>query len=143
MAELLIKAREPWNNDISTLKMTEDEKRSFDSRTRKGDIIVVRPDGWQWGKLECLPDYVVVKTKDSYDDAKKYEEPLTEEKEVTVDKRTETTTEVIKCRKHAITALSVDGIADEVKDFEEITPVELTATITEKSIDGDTLIKNN
>lgn len=59
--ELLIKAKEPWNNNADTSGMTEDELKDFNSRSRLGDIIVVRPDGWTWGNAECLPDFIVVK----------------------------------------------------------------------------------
>ena len=50
---------------------------------KKGDVIVVRPDGWEWGKEECLPRYIVVKLPGVKEvDAKKYEEQLTETKDV-------------------------------------------------------------
>lgn len=52
MCEFLIKAQEPWNND---------DPEAPDSRARLGDIVVVRPDGWPWGREECLPRFVVVK----------------------------------------------------------------------------------
>lgn len=75
--ELLCKAQEPWNNEADTSNMTIEEKESFDSRSRKGDVIVVRPDGWEWGREECLPRFIVVKiTNLSYEDAKHFEESL-------------------------------------------------------------------
>jgi len=128
MAELLIKAREPWN--------------ITDTGSRKGDIIVVRPDGWKWGKCECLPGFVVVKTKETYEEAKKYEESISQDVEKTVEGKTEIVSEIVKFRKYAIDVSSVDSIADEVKDFEKITPVELKATISEKTV-GDTIKKDS
>jgi hypothetical protein len=68
MAQLLIKALEPWNND-NPLAPSE--------RSRLGDIIVVRPDDHVWGNEECLPRFIVVKiTNLSYEDAKHLEESL-------------------------------------------------------------------
>jgi hypothetical protein len=52
----------------------------FESGAKTGDIIVVRPDGWQWGTSECLPQYVVIKLPGVTEEyAKKYEEALTEQ----------------------------------------------------------------
>jgi hypothetical protein len=52
----------------------------FEDGAKKGDIIVVRPDGWVWGTSECLPQYVVVKMAGVTEEyAKKYEESLTEQ----------------------------------------------------------------
>jgi hypothetical protein len=68
MAQFLIKALEPWNNDSPTAP---------EERSRLGDIIVVRPDGHVWGNEECLPRFIVVKiTNMTYDDAKHLEESL-------------------------------------------------------------------
>jgi len=68
MAEILVKALEPWNND---------NQDAPSERSRLGDIIVVRPDGHVWGNEECLPRFIVVKiTNLSYDDAKHLEESL-------------------------------------------------------------------
>lgn len=109
MAELLIKAEEPW--------------QITDSGSRKGDIIVVRPDGWKWGREECLPRFVVVKVAEKDTDVKYYEYPLTDANNL-----------LVKYRKHAVTAVAVDSIKEEVKDFEEITPVTLKATINVKTV---------
>ena len=68
MAQLLIKALEPWNNDLPTAPP---------QRSRLGDIIVVRPDSHVWGNEECLPRFIVVKiTNMTYDDAKHLEDVL-------------------------------------------------------------------
>ena len=68
MAQFLIKAQEPWNNDLPTAPP---------ERSRLGDIIVVRPDSHVWGREECLPRFIVVKiTNMTYDDAKHLEESL-------------------------------------------------------------------
>ena len=68
MAELLVKAQEPWNNDLPNAPS---------ERSRLGDIIVVRPDDHVWGNEECLPRFIVVKiTNMTYEDAKHLEESL-------------------------------------------------------------------
>jgi len=57
--------------------MTGAEKARYEARSQPGDVIVVRPDGWKWGKAERLPDFVVVKAPElSMAEAKKYEESL-------------------------------------------------------------------
>jgi hypothetical protein len=110
MAEMLVLAKEPWNNDIDTSKMDAEELTSFSARFRKGDIIVVRPDGWKWGKEECLPNFVVIKISDKYEEAKMYESP------------SET-----KLRNYCIPAQEVDQKVVEVKDLVDIVPVELSS----------------
>ena len=62
MAELLVKMVDAWGDDKA--------------RSMKGDIIVVRPDGWKWGNEECPPRFVVVKLKGvKEEDVKHYEQP--------------------------------------------------------------------
>jgi uncharacterized protein YlzI (FlbEa/FlbD family) len=114
MAELLIKAKEPW--------------QITDSGSRKGDIILVRPDGWKWGKCECLPDFIVVTVEGKANDLKDYESSLTEQTEVDG----VTVVKTINYRKNYISTDSVDSVAEKVKDFEEITPVALNANIYQK-----------
>lgn len=86
MAELLVRAQAHWMDSLKQEdidKMTPEQKQSYEARSQVGDIIVVRPDGWQWGKCECLPDYVVIKRPDlKIEDAKVYEEQLTAKKDV-------------------------------------------------------------
>jgi len=53
-------------------KLSVEKKQSYDARSQKGDIIVVKPDGWKWGKEECPPRFVVIKVPEiKYEDAKK------------------------------------------------------------------------
>ena len=67
-AELLVKAEDAWGDDPS--------------RSRKGDIIVVRPDGWKWGKEECLPRFIVIKVPNvKAEDLKYLEQPLMDNKD--------------------------------------------------------------
>ena len=52
MAEFLIKARSAVHVDPD-----KDARGSY----KRGDIVVVMPDGHMWGTSETLPDFVVVK----------------------------------------------------------------------------------
>jgi len=53
------------------------------THAKAGDIVAVRPDGHKWGKKECLPLFKVVKKPEmKYEDAKVYEQSLTEEVDV-------------------------------------------------------------
>jgi len=75
-----------------------------------GDIIVVKPDGWKWGKSEQPPQYVVFKLPGiSEKDAKKYEESLVDENG-----------EMVKSRKYSIDTLEVDYAKIKVKGVKEI-----------------------
>jgi len=64
MAELLIRASKHWLDDHTQEQvdaMPQNEKESYNARTQIGDIIIVKPDGWEWGKEECLPTFLVIK----------------------------------------------------------------------------------
>lgn len=55
----------------------------YETSAKKGDVIVVRPDGWSWGREEGLPRYVVIKMPGvPVEDVKHYEETLTEQVEI-------------------------------------------------------------
>jgi hypothetical protein len=85
MAELLVKAKKHWMDDFTQAQIDElsaGQKESFLARSQIGDIVVVRPDGWEWGREECLPNFVVIKLPGvSIEEAKVYEQNLTGEKE--------------------------------------------------------------
>lgn len=64
MAELLVRAKKHWMDDLTAEqvdKLPIDEKESYNARCQIGDIIVVKPDGWEWGREECLPTFLVIK----------------------------------------------------------------------------------
>ena len=68
MAEFLIKARD-------TIDLPKDKVKRNRCYMR-GDIVVVMPDGHEWGKEERLPKFVVVKIAGMpVETAKKYIEP--------------------------------------------------------------------
>lgn len=106
MAELLIKAQEPWNND---------DPKAPANRTRKGDIIVVKPDGWKWGKEENPPRFMVMQIPElKYEDAKKFEDPLVDDKDIE-------NSIVLKLRKHAVDIATVDICTVELNGKKEFT----------------------
>jgi hypothetical protein len=80
MAELLVQAKKHWMDDMTQEQidaLDEGKKKSRNARIEIGDIVVVRPDGWNWGKEERLPNYIVVKIPElSIEEAGKYENPL-------------------------------------------------------------------
>jgi hypothetical protein len=80
MADLLVRVSPHWMDSLKTSevnKLSEGEKQSYNSRTQIGDIIVVRPDGWVWGKEECLPNFIVVKVPSiPLETVKQYEQSL-------------------------------------------------------------------
>ena len=80
MAELLIRASGHWMDNFTQAQidaLDEGGKKSRDARTQVGDIICVRPDGWEWGKEECLPTFIVARVPQySVDDAKHFEQVL-------------------------------------------------------------------
>lgn len=124
MAELLVRAQAHYMDRLTQEdidKMSESEKRSYEARSQIGDIIVVRPDGWAWGRCECLPDFLVVKLPNvKVEDVKHYEDPL-------MDTRNAEKPVMLKHRKHYISTAEVAKKALEVKDFTDIVPVELSA----------------
>jgi hypothetical protein len=108
MAELLIRAVGSVNTSASC----------------KGDVICVRPDGWRWGKCECLPEYVIVKTPDSVDEVKKYEDVVYSDSENFI---------VLHRRKYHISLQEVDDRVFECKDFQEITAVSLKSSVLSRT----------
>ncbi len=116
-AELLIKANSHWMDGLSQSdidNMTPSEKQSYDARSQKGDIIVVRPDGWKWGKEERPPRFVVVKLKGVKEaDVKHYEQTL-------MDNSDPEKPVMLKCRKYAVDTLTVDSCVSEVGGAKEI-----------------------
>ena len=106
MAELLVRAKPHWKDSFTQKevdKLSEGELQSYKARSQIGDIIVVKPDGWKWGKEECLPNFIVIKVPYlEYKDAKKYEESLVDETDP--EKPT-----LLKHRKHQIPLTVVEN----------------------------------
>lgn len=108
-AELLVSAKPHWMDSLTQPevdKMTIEQKQSYNARSQIGDVIVVRPDGWTWGKEECLPNFVVVKVSDmTLEEAKKYEESLNEQ---FIDAKGEVQSRMLKVRKYQIPLADVN-----------------------------------
>lgn len=102
MAELLVKAAEPWNNDSPTAPP---------ERSRLGDIIVVRPDGWVWGNEENLPRFIIVKLPGvAVEDVKHYEESLIVDDGL--DENNQPKTKMAKVRKYQVPSTTVQTQID-------------------------------
>ena len=62
--ELLVMAKKHWQDTMTQDeidKLTPIKKHAFDNRIKKGEVICVKPDGWLWGKEECLPNFIIVR----------------------------------------------------------------------------------
>jgi hypothetical protein len=141
-AELLIHAKPHWMDSLTekeVAEMDEATRQSYEARSKVGDVIAVRPDGWAWGKEEGLPNYVVVKVPMTVEEAQKYEEQLIEtvQNEILVEGKAETvTTQVLKRRrKYAIPDVYVSTAKTAEKTDISIASKDVTAfksAITEK-----------
>ena len=78
-AELLVKAEPSWMESIPKEKwskygITQEE---YDHRWEVGDVVVVKPDNWKWGRFECPPRFVIIKVPQiDVESLKSLEEPL-------------------------------------------------------------------
>ena len=64
MAELLIQAKPHWMDNFTQEQidaLSNERKVSRNARIQLGDIVVIKPDGWEWGNEENLPRYIVIK----------------------------------------------------------------------------------
>ncbi len=63
--ELLVKAQEHWQKlrdiPVGTTQDTIAWLKEVWHTTHRGEIIVIKPDGWSWGRKESPPEYIVVK----------------------------------------------------------------------------------
>jgi len=129
MAELLVKAKDHWMDSLKQEdidKLSDHQKEAYEARTRKGDIIVVRPDGWKWGKEECPPNFVVIKLPEvKYEDAKKYEDSLMEENESGEPK-------TLKTRQYAVDVDTVNSCILEAKGQKELSKTVFDTKLTQK-----------
>jgi len=129
IAEILIKAQEPWNNA---------NQDAPPERSRLGDIIVVRPDGHVWGNEECLPRFIVVKLPGlSEEEVKHYEQSLMVSDGV--DEHGQPKMKMAKVRKYQVPPAFVQEQTESVVDLplghgEGVDPVaDFQETIIEKT----------
>lgn len=63
--ELLVKAQDFWQRDkpipTGTTQDTLSYLRDMWHQTHRGEIIVIKPNGWVWGGKENPPSFVVIK----------------------------------------------------------------------------------
>lgn len=106
-AELLVKANQHWMDSLTQVeisKFSQQELDQYNARSQIGDIIVVRPDGWQWGKEEGLPKYVVVKVPGMTEvEMREYEKNL-------IDTTTPENSKLIRIRKYALPKTYISNI---------------------------------
>jgi len=77
--EALVRAKPHWIDSVSTTTLPTSMLDTYQTRLQIGDIMVIRPDGWEWGRAECLPNFIVVKVPSvTMEQAKKYEDILYE-----------------------------------------------------------------
>ena len=111
MAELLVKAKAHWMDSLSQEevdKLPPYKRQTYNARSQIGDVIVVKPNGWKWGREECLPNYVVVKIPNlKVEDAKEYEYPLFGK--IGVNEAGDPVAPVLKGRKHQIPKAVIDN----------------------------------
>lgn len=78
----------------------------LENGSKVNDIIAVRPDGWNWGKEECLPLFIVVKYPGvSAEEFKGYDAPLMSEKVLA-----DGTYEIIKNSKYSLSKDMSDSL---------------------------------
>lgn len=100
MAEFLIKAIDALHEDPD-----KDKAGCY----KRGDVVAVEPDGWQWGKLEGPPKFVIVKIPDmTVEEAEQYVES---ERGTSSDPKLPTP--VVTKRKYK---LSIDNTPSEIKN---------------------------
>ena len=107
------------------LVQMEDSK--FEKGAKKGDIIIVKPDGWVWGKEESPPRYVVFKLPEmTYEEAKKYEEATDDLDAIG-----------FKLRKYSVDTLEVDDAKMKVKGVKTIDKTKVIEFKEQKIKDRD------
>jgi hypothetical protein len=102
---------------------------------RLGDIIVVRPDGWVWGKEESLPSFWVVKVKEK--DVSYLEQSDTVRQEVTKQVEYPIREFVEKKREVRMRNLS---LSKNVLNKNLLSSISTPAVLSEKIVDGKKII---
>ena len=145
MAEFLIKAKDHWMDSVPKDvrdKWPKDMVDKYNRRCVKGDVIIVKPDGWKWGKREdpkrmaefypgVEPDYVVVKAPGlPVENAEEFIVPQTEMK---IDLDGKTVEEVVKRRKYNYLVADIEA-AKLTNEPITLSSAILATKITDKSI---------
>jgi len=129
-AELLVKAKPHYLDSLNAEKAKE--VYGYEARLQEGDVVVVKPDGWEWGKEECLPNFIVVKVPTITEvEAKKYEESLTKVIPASGDEPSRI--KILKVRKYALPKGLVDNAKDLSQTNVSLAKTELTTQLITKT----------
>ena len=124
MAELLLKAKPHWMDALTAgevEKLSPEARAGYEARSQIGDIIVVRPDGWRWGREECLPNFIVVKAPSfSFEQARRYEESLQDLTNIE-------NPVLLKTRKYRVPPAAVSGLVLQARSEMTVTPAQAAA----------------
>lgn len=132
-AEILIRAQNHWLETADTTGWSQKRLDEKHRTTVKGCPIVIMPDGWNWGNLEGLPDFIRVNlvwadtTRPPITPAqiKHYLSGLQDE-----------TKKILKRRKYRIPAVLVDSVMNHYGGVITLTPAKLLNVIKEYKQDG-------
>jgi hypothetical protein len=131
-AELLVRAKPHWMDSFTQVevdKLSPGDKQSYEARSQIGDIVVVRPDNWVWGKEECLPNFIVVKVPGMNEvEAKQYEQSLMEQKGI--DERGMPIMVMLRHRKYALPKTDITVIKTNTVTFSKTSLIANTITKT-------------
>jgi hypothetical protein len=118
MAEFLIHAKEShWLDEYP--KEIEKNKDAYTSRIQLGDIVVVRADSWEWGRCECLPDYLIVKVP-GIDVDHLYETALYTKEVVVVNSKETEDVKIEKQRRFGFDVETIKATIDEIVNTKDI-----------------------
>lgn len=105
MAEFLIKAIDAHHPD---------SKIDLAGCYKTGDVILAQPDGWSWGKEECLPKFIILKVPGmTVESAQEYLKSYTELEPNDL-------VEEVKVRRAQKINMSSLGIKDSIAEIQDI-----------------------
>ncbi len=98
--DLLVKAEANYKENAlasERSRWSDEDKEKFEQRSTVGDIVAVRPTGWEWGAEERPPKYVVITiTGLTYQEALYLQTPLEDESPGQI------VSKLIKIRKYSV-----------------------------------------
>ena len=112
-------------------KLNSGQRDSYNARLQKGDIVVVRPDGWKWGKCECLPEFIVVKVPGVPVNTD-YDRPLISAPIFVAPLDGSLHSKVLKVRKQAVPKVIMDELSLSSVSVVEKTKADFIDSLTEK-----------
>lgn len=128
-AELLVRARPHWMETADTTGWSKDQLKEKNTVTTKGSPIVVKPDGWKWGKKECPPNFIIIKLPGvTVEKCLKYIESLRDTTLSTLESQTK------KERKYIIRESLIDSTLDKQLESKTYTEEEFDNTTTKQEL---------